>query len=304
LFLFLFSSSFIQANISVTIVSNPDSALLYTPVYVTLLLRNDGPGLILAPVNDDPRRGIGIEISTPNGYLAITPDSFSKRFGDDVRWLKTNGEFLFQYEISEKLPAEGIYEIRAAYRGDGVCRILKGQLSEFQLKPIPSKADEYDCFKGNAFSETKKILIYKPVNHDDMKILEEVISGRWRTALRNWDNSDVRRKLVDAFPHLIEEYPNSTYTYAAGLYSASSSMWGCPYETLEKIMALQPNHPLTIYAQMKWRLSVFWEARDKEYGSGARDRIATKGMTKLPGVLEQFVSQREAEINSQPYPGQ
>jgi len=64
-----------------------------------------------------------------------------------------------------------------------------------------------------------------------------------------------------------------------------------PFEVVEDLMQMQPNHQLAETAEIVWALSVISDAWDSNYGTEAQKRMGRVKDLKLPTALRNYLEQ-------------
>jgi hypothetical protein len=185
-------------------------------------------------------------LSDSNGHLFPFQSSQASKLYEDTFWLKPGERRHFYFNIENRLETAGVYEIRARFANKGECRML---VEDQNRQPFPTKkfpADRqtagddpvalFECWSGDVRSDLFHLSVSEPANDIDRQALAHF---KKMTGLRGGAFARV-------FPYLIENYPESYYTYVAGYHRDVAGGNG-KRQVLQEMMTLQPNHPLSTY---------------------------------------------------------
>ena len=136
----------------------------------------------------------------------------------------------------------------------------------------------YECWAGHVDSDPVTIDLVEPDSAVDREALEYLRSAESEVAALL--SSAWNRPLKKAAAHLLEFFPTSHYTYA-GMFPGSMTS----PEYIQKLLDLQPSHPLTPYTQLQKALASIRAGRGAEVSFQALD---------IPSALKDYLVQEKA----------
>ncbi|MCI0448107.1 hypothetical protein L0152_33425 [bacterium] len=240
--------------------------------------------------SDDRPNHWFIEIGKPNEPLIDIPDVQGLSVGDYVRWMQPGEKYLVQKEIYFELTKEGVYELRAGLFSDGRCALHISGDEPYPLISVstPGEVPLYQCWKGEIRSSAVSISVSKSGLAEDKESLQYILD------YKNYGAGTISQKFNLAYLDLRESFPSSYYTYIAGLYNAASS--GNQPGMLEEIMKQQPNHPLSVYTQMEWAISVMINSLDPKTEAWTVQSLPQLKDIKFPEAIQRFLDQKRNEL--------
>lgn len=269
------------AQVSVEVADYPAQVFSYSPIFVTGVVENHGSEPMLLPATWVTENGYFIEIGSMNENLKeYMPFRFDG--GGDVVWVKPGESWLFQIEIGELWPhLSGSFVIRVGIRSTGRCFHYPQGNEEFPLKPLYKNADHgnpvYECWEGHVVSDPVTINLVEPDSPSDRAAIDYLRSSESPHACNlEYNNGCLRHRISQ----LLERFPTSHYTYAALLTGGRRSP-----EYLQKLLELQPSHPLTPYTNSLKALAFIRSGRGEEVSFQALD---------IPSALKDYLLQEKA----------
>ncbi|HKY31668.1 MAG TPA: hypothetical protein VJV23_03955 [Candidatus Polarisedimenticolia bacterium] len=270
------------AQVSVQVVDYPVRVLSYSPVFITGAIENHGAEAVLLPVARFHENGYTIETGpTRENLKEVKPFRFDGG-GTPLIWLKPGESRLFQMEIGQFLPVSGSIVIRVGLRSTGRCYYFPKGDEAFPLKLLNGSGDRgdpaYECWAGNAMSDPVTIDFIEPdsaVDREAMDYLRSSESGVAPLLNSNWDVP-----LQKAASELWDRFTTSHYTYAGMFRSCLNSA-----ECLQKLLDIQPSHPLTPYTLFQKALT--------SINSGHGAEVSVQGL-EIPSALKDFLAQERA----------
>ncbi|MCI0446421.1 hypothetical protein L0244_28155 [bacterium] len=262
--IFFFSTVFYSGNslagISLKLVDAPEESFVYAPVRITGMIENIGTSTEIV----DLTKSWNFERRQNNEYVPLSVDQQNYFDGDFAAVMEPGEKYFLSKDLRGEnykelqFAEEGIYEIRMVLSGTRQCR------PKFLYKPhnlehdASSKDEIYECWHGKIFSDPIKIMVWNARSLQDQDALNFVKSTIKLSDLHISDNKEALRLLTSepkpsayhfakAYETLRELYPDSYYTFVAGMYAAIVSI-GDDVLFLKQILALQPQHPLRKYA--------------------------------------------------------
>ncbi len=284
------------AHVSVEVADYPARVFNYSPVFITGVVENHGPEPVLLPEARFRENGYLIETGpTKENLKELIPYRFDGG-GTPLVWLQPGESWLFQMEIGQFLPVSGSVVIRVGLRSTGQCYYFPQGGEEFPLKLLNENGDRgdpmYECWTGHVVSDPVTIDFVEPdsaVDRQAMDYLQSPESGVAPFLNANWDVP-----LQKAVSPLWDRFPTSHYTYAGMLRGCMKSP-----ECLQKLLDLQPSHPLTPYTRFQKALT--------SITSG--DEVSLQALD-IPSALKDYLVQekagyekRQKRAASQPSPG-
>ncbi len=245
------------AEISAKIIDYSDSAVIFTPVYILGVIENNESQPVLLPIALN--RDLFVEVSNANEQLLTSSDENFDWGEDEVVWLGPGEKYYFMTNLGSKIQKSGVYELRFVSESSGNCMV---NIDDNRSKKFPleflgesnGNVRQCKCWSGKVRSQIVKVLVTEPATQEDKDALQYFVEGYVGKSRSDFDeNADItalNRKILDSRDELVKLFPNSEYTYVAGIYSAQASI-GQPYAVLDQTMKLQPNHPLTRFLKVE-----------------------------------------------------
>ncbi len=279
--LFLIGSSAV-AQVTVQIVDYPTSVLRYSPVFVTGRIENHGPSPVLVPAGNQTANRWFVEVG-------FTPESLGERrlaqastASTTLVWLKPGESQLFVDDIGHWLGSNGPgrYLVRAGLRGTGECLYHSNGDEDFPLKAVVKRPGHeiYECWSGHELSDTVSVDVVEPEFAVDLEALQYLESPDPPGFCCG--KSKFHLTLQFGAGHLLERFPTSHYTYV-GMFNGCRTSPEC----LQKILDLQPSHPLTPYTRFQKALASISSGRGEEVAFRALD---------IPSSLKDYLAQEKA----------
>jgi hypothetical protein len=199
-------------------------------------------------------------------------------------------KYLVQKQIYFELTKEGVYEIRAGLFSDGRCALHISGDEPYLLISVstPGEVPLYQCWKGEIRSSAVSISVGEPGLAADKEVLQYILDYKDPKAT----NDDL--KFLWAYSQIKEKFPTSYYTYVAGLRDVLSN--GNQPGMLEELMKQQPNHPLSVYAQMEWAISVMIHSLDPKTEAWTVQSLPKLKEIKFPEAIQRFLDQKRIEL--------
>lgn len=277
----LFASQLALGDIHVRIADSPDQVSSYSPVFITGAVENSGSESVLIPAGNYSDCRYFIETgTTPENLQEIAPYRFEVG-SIPLVWLRPGESWLFQMEIGRYLPVSGSVIIRLGLKSTGQCVYRPVGNEEFPLKLLYKNSDvqKYDCWVGDVVSDSVDIRLVVPssaVDREAMEYLRSPESGIEPYLRSNWD---LPLKRVAA--NLWERFPTSHYAYV-GIFQASAKS----PEGLNKLLEVQPSHPLTPYTRFMKALATIRSVDRKE-------DVSFEALD-IPTALKDYLAQERA----------
>ncbi len=267
------------AELEVSIVDSPQWMLQHGPVIVTAKVKNSGPTPVMVPVKEGcvASNGFFFEIGRHGESLEVQCPSTVSRIGGSI-WMVPGDEWLVQSDIREWLEEPGMYEAQITIQSSGKCNVVRSPTGTIPVEPVSSGAvsQVYDCWSGEVTSAKVSLQVVEPTKED-----EAALSYARSLLFPKVPESCLECRLSRAHQRLVERFPSSHYTYLSGFYGEGR-------EDLERVMDLQPDHPLAPYAHMKVALRVL--------GRSLTDRESPESDVSdldLPAGLKEYIAQKQ-----------
>lgn len=238
-------------DIIISIIDAPNTTVVYSPVFITVSVTNNSPLSITIPVQFNDDQGWYLQISQANDHLEADHSIIQM---DIPVWLFTGQSHFLQKEIGAELTTPGVYEVRAILKSSGKCLLAGVAAKKLGLTP-----GWQQCWSGSTKSDPVRILVTEAAGEEDKTILSGILAGKYKhNPTNNGHFHNPKLLFSDSYPQLKAAFPNSQYTFAAGMWQAQVTP-GRADEILQEMITLQPDNPLSEYAQMI--LSIHQHAR-------------------------------------------
>lgn len=220
------------AQVSVELLDAPGEVLVFTPVYMTWVVKNQGNDPVL--LCNSSAGGWRTLWGDKNEILSLT----GSRNSDSVIWLGPGEMHYFRTAKglmpSDMLTEAGTYEIRTIIHGTGECHFQPQPTDAFTPEKLSSdlSSSSYKSWQGEVRSTIHRLTVSEPSRSDDVEALmylKSIIGGTIHSAVYS-----------KAFPYLREHYPLSTYTFVAAWHEGK----------LEEMLKLQPESYLVPEARL------------------------------------------------------
>jgi hypothetical protein len=268
------------ADVGIRVADYPAKVLSYSPVFITGVVENYGSEPVLIPASSRSDCRYFIEIgSTREDLKELMPYNFDVG-SIPLVWLKPGESWFFHVEIGRWLPLAGSSFIRLGLRSTGECLFRPQGDETFPLKLLyenPS-VKVYECWAGRVMSDTVTIDFVVPdsvVDREAMDFLRSPESG-----VAPYLKNNLELPLEKGASHLWERFPSSHYNYAAAFSGCMNSP-----ECLQKLLDLQPSHPLAPYTSFQKGLASISSGRGEEVSLQALD---------IPSALKDYLVQEKA----------
>ena len=273
------------ADVVVEIADYPTSVLRYSPVFITGRIKNQGSSPALVPVSNDTSNRYFLEIGRSSEPLSERRLAAGSTSSAQLAWLKPGESRLFREDIGFWLWSDGPgqYSVRAGLKGTGECLYHSTGDEDFPLKAIVKKPalEIYECWSGHEVSEIVTIEVREPETPIDWEALDFIRSPEFPV---NWGLEDrFYLRLQFGAAALLKQFPTSHYTYA-GIFLGGMN---AP-ESLQRLLELQPTHPLTRYTRLQRALALINTGRGAEVTPSSVDAL------DLPAVLKDYLMQEKA----------
>lgn len=248
--LLLFNSA-VWGVVDVQVVDSPSSVLRYSPILVTARVQNLGSEPVLIPATDNTVSRYFVEIGRSEGSLWELQMPLSDGSSGAVVWLKPGESWLFQVDVGPWIPESGTHVIRAGLVSTGKCQYRATGKEAFPLKAVAKGPgyEAYECWTGREVSGIRSIDIREPESAVDRDALAFVRSSEFPVDCCLEGRFYLRLQFGAA--SLLQRFPNSHYAYVGGFYAAEKSP-----DSLQRLIDLQPAHPLTPYTRFRSALAL------------------------------------------------
>jgi len=270
------------AQVTVRIVDYPTSVLRYSPVFVTGRIENHGPSPVLVPASNQTGNRWFVEVGPTPESLAERRLAQASTASTSLVWLQPGESHLFLDDLGHwmGLNGPGRYLARAGLNGNGECLYYSKGDEDFPLKALVKRPgyEIYECWSGHEFSETVSIDVLEPalaVDREALQYLESPDPPGFCCG-----KSKFHLTLQFGAHYLLERFPTSHYTYVGMFHGCRTSP-----ECLQKILDLQPSHPLTSYTRFQKALASINSGRGEEVSFQALD---------IPSALKDYLVQEKA----------
>jgi len=265
-------------EVQVRIADYPEQVYSYSPVIITGVVENHGSEPVLLPAS----------LATDNRYFVETGATMENlkelmpfRFdgGGNVVWVKPGEKWYFQMGIGQwRVKLSGTLYIRMGIRSTGRCHYSPQGGEEFPLKLLSKNGNPiFECWEGDVRSEVASIDFVRPDSTADRAAADYIYSPKFPTICNVEYNDGC---LHQGASQLLERFPASHYTYAALLTAGTDSP-----EYLQKVLDLQPSHPLTPYTTFQKALAVVRLGRTAEVSFEDLD---------IPSALQDYLVQEKS----------
>lgn len=268
-----------SAGVIVQIGDVPAQVLRYSPVFVTASVQNTGSEPILIPASEIGDSHFFLEIGhSPDALSVFAPHSGSG--GGKSVWIKPGQSWYFRVEVGGAMQNLGKYVLRAGLTSTGECRF-----------PVQSPGDPpavktnlspvypgYQCWTGSVLSDIFEVEVVEPDGPTDRAALEFIKSDEF--PVKCCMENRFHHRILHGFGPLLERFPTSHYTFAGALWHGSISP-----ELAEKILNIQPNHPMAVYLRLEWALGLVETGREADVTSEFVAQL------KLKPALEAYLNQ-------------
>jgi len=271
------------ADVSVRIVDYPTSVLQYSPVFVTGRIENHGSSPVLVPASNSTSNRWFVETGRTAESLSEQRRFDSATTSSELVWLKPGESVFFVEDIGFWLWIDGLgrYFIRAGLQSNGECLYQPRGDEKFPLKVLakhPGLAfGTYECWSGHELSEIVSIDVVEPdlaVDREALQYLESPDPPGFCCGKSRFDLT-----LQFGAPYLLERFPTSHYTYVGSFYAGQNTP-----ASLQRLLDLQPNHPLNPYTRMSRALSLINSGRGEEVSFETLD---------IPSALKDYLVQEK-----------
>lgn len=272
-----------RATIDVEIVDYPSRVMRYGPILVTARVENRGVVPFVIPVTDLTSSSYFVETGTAVENLTeFRP--IQSTGGGAVVSLNPGASWFFQVDLGPWFHEPGSLVVAAGIKSTGECQHRATKRETFPLKLIRKEPgiEVYECWSGRAVSHPVSIDVVEPDAAVNQLALGFVLSPDFPVS-----DGRLNYRVRFGFNHLLERYPTSHYTYAAGFYQCRT-VPNC----LRQLLDLQPSHPLTPYMRLQLALSLLESGRGSEVTGSFIDEL------RLPDGLRQYLSQRIQEVKA------
>ncbi len=268
------------AQVSVEVADYPARVFSYSPVLITGVVVNHGSEPVLVPASFASDSRYFIETgSTTENLKEFMPFRFDG--GGDAVWVRPGESWFFQMEIGRWwLKLSGPLVVRIGMRSTGRCFYSPRGDEEFPLKLLSKNGDAvYECWAGHVVSDPVTIDFVEPDSAVDRATLDYIRSQEFPYACHSeYDNGCLRHGAAQ----LLERFPSSHYTYASMFPSGPTTS----PEHLQRLLDLQPSHPLTPYTRFMKALASISSGRGAEISFEALD---------IPSALKDYLMQQKAD---------
>jgi len=272
------------ADVAVEIVDYPTSVLRYSPVFVTGRIYNRGSSPVLVPVSNYTANRYFVEVGRTPESLTEQRLASASTASSDLVWLKPGQSWLFRVDIGFWLWSDdlGRYFIRVGLNGNGECLYRSWGDEGLPLKALVKEPGReiYECWSGHEVSEIISIDVHEPDAAIDRQALEFIRSTEFPVNCCLEDRFYLRLQFGAAA--LLKQFPTSHYTYA-GIFLGGMN---AP-ESLQRLLELQPTHPLTPYTRLQRALALINTGRGAEVTPSSVDAL------DLPEVLKDYLMQEK-----------
>lgn len=274
------------AQVSVQVADYPVRVFSYSPVFITGVVENHGSEPVFLPASFATENRYFIETgSTKENLKEFMPFRFDG--GGDAVWVRPGESWFFQMEIGRWwLKLSGPLVIRVGMRSTGRCFYYPRGDEEFPLKLLNKNGAHgdpvYECWHGHVVSDPVTIDFVEPDSAVDRAALDYIRSPEFPYSCNlEYDNGCLR---YGGAAQLLERFPSSHYTYASMFPGGSTTS----PEYLQKLLDLQPSHPLTPYTRFMKALATI--------RSGPDDQVTLAALQALdiPSALKDYLLQERA----------
>lgn len=277
----LLNGSLVLAQVTVSIVDYPTSVLRYSPVFVTGRIENHGSSPVLVPSSNQTGNRWFVEVGPTPESLAERRLAQASTASTTLVWLKPGESQLFLDDIGHWLWSNGPgrYLVRAGLNGTGECLYYSKGDEDFPLKALVKRPgyEIYECWSGNEVSEIVSIDVLEPdhaVDRESLQYLESPDPPGFCCG-----KSKFHLTLQFGAHDLLERFPTSHYTYVGMFHGCRTSP-----ECLQKLLELQPSHPLTPYTRFQKALA--------SISSGHGDEVSLQALD-IPLALKDYLVQEK-----------
>lgn len=244
------------ADIVVRIVDIPTQVPQYSPVFVTASIENTGKDSVLVPAN---------EFSGSNFEIGHSPDQLSTFLpflatgGGRSVWLHPGDVFYYRQDLNREMQNTGRYFIRALLRSTGECQYRPSSPDDLPVVLLNDDPAVHivQCWAGSVRSEIKEVEVVEPNGPTDGAALEYIKSEEY--PVKCCINGRFQNRIIFGYGRLLNRFPTSHYTFVGAMFNAHS----LPRE-LEKILKLQPEHPMAVYMRLGLALALIENNREAE----------------------------------------
>ena len=268
------------AEVSIRVADYPSKVLSYSPVFITGVVENYGSEPVLIPASNWSNCRYFIETGSTREDLKELKPYDARVVSIPLVWLRPGESWFFHVEIGQWVPLTGSSLIRLGLRSTGECLYRPQGDEKFPLKLLyenPS-VKVYECWAGHVVTDAVTIDFVAPDSAIDREAMEFLRSPE--SGLAPYLKSNVDLPLKKGASHLSERFPSSHYTYA-GMFSGCMNSPEC----LQKLLDLQPSHPLSPYTSFQKALASIRLGREEEVSVETLD---------IPSPLKDYVMQEKA----------
>jgi hypothetical protein len=268
------------AQLDVTIVDHPPEVLRYGPIPITVRVQNLGASGVLIPATNHTSSRYFIETgSSPDALTEFQP--IQSTGGGSVVWLAPGASWWFQVDLGR-----WFHEPTRLFVTAGICSTGKCQFRASGAEPFPLKVvrkapgvEQYECWEGREMSAVVSVEIVEPSSTVDLEARDYLRSPEYPSA-----GFVEKLGLQFGVRELLERFPTSHYTYAAGYYACTKTP-AC----IRNLLELQPGHPLEPYMRQQLALAML------HAGQGSQVTEPFVKSLELPTGLEDYLAQRVEE---------